>query len=129
MDLEQGLTFAMFKANIENDPDMQDLNEELNNIIVEDELDTCSITAVNSDSGNDLGIEVEPPCIYHPTFEEFMKSPKEREKQFEKMRQSLTFAMFKKKIADEGLWRSWGLLLFQGHKEDMSRLMYMGEHS
>jgi hypothetical protein len=78
--------------------DMRDLYSELNNI--EDDMDTCSITAVNGD-------EVEPPCIYHPTLDESTKYRKEEEKQFERLRKSIAYARFKKRKEDEGPWQGW----------------------
>ena len=97
---------------------MQDLDLELSDII-EDDIDTCSITAVNGDD--------EPPCIYHPTLEEFVKSQQRQEEQFQKMRDSETYAMFKRKIEKEGPWQGWDSMSIYQNDEDMSRILYTAE--
>ena len=113
----------MKKKKFENDFDMQDLSKELNDVIEEDGLDSCSITAVNGDSDN----EVEPPCIYHVTLEDYARFRMKQEEQFEIMLESLAFAMFKKKIEEEGPWQDWDSMLFDEKDIDMERILYTGQ--
>jgi hypothetical protein len=80
---------------------MCELHSELDNIA---DVDTCSITAVDGDSDNEID---EPPCIYHPTLEGFKELKKTQNKQFDKMRESKSFAMFKKRKENEGAWQIW----------------------
>lgn len=105
-----------------------DLASELNSISIEDEVDTCSITAVNGDSDNEH-MNIEPPCIYHPTLEDVLKYKVESEKQFQKMRDSLTFAFFKQKIKDEGPWQGWESIKkgMAEHAGDISSIMFTAQ--
>jgi hypothetical protein len=74
-------------------------------------------------------MNIEPPCIYHPTLEDFLKYKVESEKQFQKMRDSLTFAFFKQKIKDEGPWQGWESIKkgMAEHAGDISRIMFTAQ--
>ena len=79
---------------------MQSLYFELDNIT---DVDACSITATCGDSDDEMG----PQCIYHPTLEGFREFQKSESEQFERLRKSKTFALFKKRKERDGDWRSW----------------------
>jgi hypothetical protein len=42
---------------------------DFDNQCIEDDVDNCSITAVNGDS--EERVNIDPPCVYHPTLEDF----------------------------------------------------------
>jgi hypothetical protein len=47
----------------------------------------------DSDSDSEERVNIDPPCVYHPTLGDFLKYKEESEKQFQKMRDSLTFSV------------------------------------
>ena len=47
-----------------------------------------------ADSDSEERVNIDPPCVYHPMPEDFLKYKEESEKQFQKMRDSLTFSYF-----------------------------------
>jgi hypothetical protein len=127
MEAMQSLTVGE-KKDFENDFDMQNLTEELNDVVekglIEDpDLDTCSITAVNGDSDN----EVEPPCIYQGTSEDYALFHLKQKEQFEIMWQSLAFGMFKKKMEEEGPWQGWDSMSFEEKDIDIECILYTGQ--
>jgi hypothetical protein len=50
-----------------------------------------------ADSDSEERVNIDPPCVYHPTLGDFLKYKEESEKQFQKMRDSLTFSYFKQR--------------------------------
>jgi hypothetical protein len=79
-----------------------------------------------ADSDSEERVNIDPPCVYHPTLGDFLKYKEESEKQFQKMRDSLTFSYFKQKIENEGPWQGWQSIKrgMDEHAADINRIMF-----